>query len=205
MELSPGLPHGEERTSKRDVIFEQAMRVFAQKGFERTTIDDIAEQAGIAKGTIYYHFKGKNELFAYLLHESGLALIRQIDEGLGRGGPVQARLERVIEALLLFFQDYQDFCTILFSELMGPATRWREEMESLGREYVSRIADLVREGQQAGVLRQVDPQTVAGALFATVSIVALGRILGGEKLNARSASEEVKQILLSGLCLAKAE
>lgn len=199
MELSPGLPHGEERASKKDVIFEQAMRVFAQKGFERTTIDDIAEQAGIAKGTIYYHFKGKNELFAFLLQESGMVLIRQMDHELALGGSVRERLERIIDAHLVFFQDYQDFCTILFSELMGPATRWREEMDVLRESYVSRLTNLIREGQSNGELLPVSPKTTAQVFFGTISTVALGRILGGQRFDAETVADEVRQLLFGGI------
>lgn len=189
----------DERMTKREVIFEQALRVFAQKGFDRTTIDDIAEQAGIAKGTVYYHFKSKNELFSFLLQDGCRLLIQQIDDQLGRGGSTLERLERVIDAHLDFFENYPDFCTMFLLEVLGPINHWRDELAGIRHAYLSSMVKLIVEGQNEKVISPMNPQTALQAIFGTISTVALGRIFHGHKFDASQVSAEIKQVLFQGI------
>ena len=63
------------RHEKVDLIFKAAIEVFAESGFDQAKMDDIAKAAGVAKGTIYYHFKSKEELFVGLMNEGVQKLI----------------------------------------------------------------------------------------------------------------------------------
>ena len=63
-----------EKAARRETILEAARGVFAEKGILASTIDEIAARAEVAKGTIYLHFKSKEEMFSALLEE-GLALV----------------------------------------------------------------------------------------------------------------------------------
>ena len=60
---------------KKRKVFEAATRLFAQKGFDKTTVDEIAESAQVAKGTVYYYFKGKEEIFLFLVEE-GIEILK---------------------------------------------------------------------------------------------------------------------------------
>lgn len=203
MALCSGPGRHEDRT-KKDIIFEQAMRVFAQKGFERATIDDIAEQAGIAKGTIYYHFKSKNELFAFLLHEGSLILIDRVQAELNSDGPVLERLERIIDVHLGFFQEYRDFCSMLLTEVLGPADRYTEHLRPLSQGYQEPLLRLIQEGQRQGVLCPVNPRTAMQSIFGMLNTVALGRIFQDKEFNADEVAGDVKRILFEGLALPNA-
>ncbi len=55
--------------TKRDEILEVALKIFAKKGYENTTLDEIAKEVGITKPAIYYHFKNKNELYNFIFQE----------------------------------------------------------------------------------------------------------------------------------------
>lgn len=67
----PGRPRADERIPEgsRNRLLDSAAQVFARRGYERATIDDIAAAAGLSKGTVYWHFASKGELFAALLEE----------------------------------------------------------------------------------------------------------------------------------------
>ena len=64
----------------RDRLLEAAARVFAERGFERASVDDIAAEAGLSKGTLYWNFKSKDELFRALMDEH---LVRRMHEIFG--------------------------------------------------------------------------------------------------------------------------
>jgi len=65
----------------RSLICRKAVRVFAEKGYDATSVQEIAEATGVAKGTIYYHFKGKRELFVASIKEGLRELIDEAKAG----------------------------------------------------------------------------------------------------------------------------
>ena len=60
-------------------IFETSMRLFAEKGYDATSIEDITETVGVAKGTLYYHFTSKEEIFDFLIEEGIKLLQNSVD------------------------------------------------------------------------------------------------------------------------------
>ena len=60
-------------------IFETSMRLFSEKGYEATSIEEITATVGVAKGTLYYHFSSKEELFNFLIGEGVKLLQNSVD------------------------------------------------------------------------------------------------------------------------------
>ena len=58
------------------LIFKAAIKVFSQNGYNGTTMDDIAKEANVAKGTLYYHFKSKEEIFKFIIN-GGMDIISE--------------------------------------------------------------------------------------------------------------------------------
>jgi AcrR family transcriptional regulator len=100
-----------KRDARRQQILEAAGRLFKSKGYEATSVDDIAEEADIAKGTIYYHFDTKEEIVLALTINSVEDARSRILDSLAQG-------QTVIEALQTFFVE---------------ASRWTEENAELAK------------------------------------------------------------------------
>jgi AcrR family transcriptional regulator len=66
--------------ARRQAILEAAVAVFAARGFAATKLDDVAEQAGVAKGTIYLHFKDKQDLFEQMVRDAVSPVIARLEE-----------------------------------------------------------------------------------------------------------------------------
>ena len=60
-------------------IFETSMKLFAEKGYDATSVEEITATVGVAKGTLYYHFSSKEEIYNFLLEEGTKLLINNID------------------------------------------------------------------------------------------------------------------------------
>ncbi|MDQ7053892.1 MAG: TetR/AcrR family transcriptional regulator [candidate division KSB1 bacterium] len=85
MSIPSDLPRKErEKLLRRQAILDAASRIFAQKGFERATLDEIAEAAEFGKGTIYNYFSSKEELFFTLLEEGRQYFQELIQQALNR-------------------------------------------------------------------------------------------------------------------------
>ena len=66
--------------ARRQAILEAALDVFAAEGFAAAKLDDVAEKAGVAKGTIYLHFKDKQDLFEQMVREAVFPVIARLEE-----------------------------------------------------------------------------------------------------------------------------
>lgn len=186
--------------SRRLPIFDAAVKVFAEKGFARATVEEIAKQAGIAKGTIYYNYKGKKELFLSLLEEGIERLEAAVSRDVARKDTVLAKLEALVSAQLSFFEEYRDYCKILLSEVWGLGHRWEEQVQQLRSGYFKTIQELLEKGQAEGVIRDdLETETTAAAIFGAVGVAALDRFVFAQEYKYDRISQTLRQFLLKGV------
>ena len=94
-----------EPRTKADAILNAAQRLFTQFGFRRTSIDDIAREAGIAKGTVYLYFDGKEAVFRAMQARNLAEAQAACDAAEMAGGSLRDRLRGVLEALYASLYD----------------------------------------------------------------------------------------------------
>jgi len=185
---------------RRLPIFDAAVKVFAEKGFARATVGEIAKQAGIAKGTIYYNYKGKKELFLSVLEEGIERLEAAVSREVARKDTVLAKLEALVSAQLGFFEEYRNYCKILLSEVWGLGHRWEEQVQRLRSGYFKTIQDLLEKGQAEGAIRgDLETETAAAAIFGAVGVAALDRFVFAQEYKYDRILQTLKQFLLKGV------
>jgi AcrR family transcriptional regulator len=182
----------------RDRIFRAALSVFAERGFSEATVDDIVTRAGIAKGTIYYHFPSKEVLFRDLL-EAGVEALRARVIGAQAEPPGLGALAAALDEQVELFLSYRDFYRLLVTDLWWLHDRWPDDVQRIRRRYLEPLADVVRAAQALGEVRSdVDPDLVAPALFGVISHVTLHLWLE-ERPDAATAKTVVRTLCLNGL------
>jgi len=102
---------------KKQQIIETALQLFATKGFHETSIQDIAESVGIAKGSVYNHFKSKEDLLVSALKHTVIRMMEEVALAASSPGlSPRERLERKLESQLRFAEEHKAFITMLFNE-----------------------------------------------------------------------------------------
>ncbi|MFL6140944.1 MAG: TetR/AcrR family transcriptional regulator [Labedaea sp.] len=154
-------------------LFNATLTLVGTKGMAGLTVDDIAAEAGVAKGTVYYNFGSKDGLVEALLRH-GLGLLAEALRAAERPTETDDTLAQLVDGALAFFAEYPTFGQLLVSELWRTPGQWhktltllRDEVTSIIRAQLQRLADLGR------LPTEVDVRTAAGALFGTVLVVAL--------------------------------
>ncbi len=94
-------------------IIDSAARLFAQRHYHEVRMDDIAAQAEVAKGTLYLHFKTKEDLYAGLILSCGNQLLEKLDAQVHRDGPPAEKLEAFIREVIHFFDSYPYFLELV--------------------------------------------------------------------------------------------
>ena len=169
----------EEASRRRAEIMEAAMRCFVRKGYHRTTVEEIAREAGIAHGTLYLYFRSKKDvLFAFLeqaVKETASELlhnaeVRKPEEVLGR----------FIESRLQLHQGNNNLLKIIFAESLFDPTMAKEFTERVLQPTRQALSGYLQRCQEAGSLRVTDPDLAAQTLMATLAgyVLAWGAIAG---------------------------
>ena len=166
-------------------ILEAARQVFAKKGFHQATVDDIAEAAGVAKGTVYLYYQSKREVyFAALKFGIGQMYSLLVDE-LTRVSTPEDKLKALIAAKLAYFDENREFFNIYYSELGNiPTTHPAgidNEFKTLYQEQARLVEAILREGARKKVIRNVRIEQTALAISDIIRGVVTHRILGWSK------------------------
>ncbi|MFI8516526.1 TetR/AcrR family transcriptional regulator [Streptomyces sp. NPDC085481] len=166
------------RQATRSKLYEAAVTLIAEQGFSATTVDEIAERAGVAKGTVYYNFKSKTELFEELLRHGVSLLTASLrtaaEETAERGGSRVEALDAMIRAGLVFIDRYPAFTQLYVAELWRTGRAWNSTLLVVRQEAVAVVENVLREGVAAGELSdEIDVQLTAAALVGMVLVAAL--------------------------------
>jgi AcrR family transcriptional regulator len=146
-----------------------AAALFAERGLDGATMSDIAAATGIPRATLYYHFDGKEAVFACMCDRVFGEFEEAVAAALSGRGSAAERLGRVVRAQLSCYAAYPEAFLAVHLDL-GRAVRRAEISERAARAYLRPVARLLEEGAADGSIRPVvNPRTVAAALLGAVA------------------------------------
>lgn len=109
------------RTKRK--IFETSMKLFAEKGYDGTSIEEITSEVGVAKGTLYYHFSSKEEIFNFLIEEGMNLLKNSIKIKIDKQDKYIDKIRAIVLIQIKIIVKYENFMTIVLSEVWGNSPR----------------------------------------------------------------------------------
>jgi TetR/AcrR family fatty acid metabolism transcriptional regulator len=162
-------------------IQEATMRVIARKGMAAATMQEIADEAGVAKGTIYLYFRDRDELVEKTFEGAITQLMEQIDAVVTREMPFAEKIRAIIAAQLAFFGENREFFRLYLSLRMpeGPGPRQARQKETCHPRYrvrAQRLADVLRKAMEAGEILEVDPYRLALFIIEGSTAIILERL-----------------------------
>ena len=96
-------------------IFETSMRLFAEKGYDATSIEDITETVGVAKGTLYYHFTSKEEIFDFLIEEGIKLLQNSVDIKIAKYSNYLDKIKAIVLIQIKIVNKYENLINIILT------------------------------------------------------------------------------------------
>jgi AcrR family transcriptional regulator len=161
------------RADTRQKLYEAAVELIAEQGFTATTVDDIALRAKVAKGTVYYNFKSKTDLFEELLRH-GIGLLTDAFRAAVAGKPPREAVAALVRAQLEYIRRYRAFAQLLLSEMWRTNREWQQTLILLREQAIGVIAETVQAGVDSGDLPpDLDVRVASSALFGVGLVVAV--------------------------------
>lgn len=163
------------RAVKTGAILRAAAQVFAEQGYQAATVDDIAERAGIGKGTVYEYFRNKQELFFAVFDNYIASMERLAKQSLEHPSQTAAdQIQQMIHAALAMSAEARDLFPLVFEFWSASASPDRQKrVATMFRNTYAKlrtlIADQIRKGQRKGDFdRSADASRIAAVLVGAL-------------------------------------
>jgi len=176
--------------TKRDAICDAALELFAEQGIEATTIRDIAQRADAAEGTLYRHFKGKDDLAGWLYQRCAQELQSRLAEATEAAATPAEKLEALIRGVFDFFGERPTSCTYLLSNRSEDAGGDGQASAQASTEVpppLGFFVEVIEAGQKEDAFQDEAAPLLAGWILAMVQRTVLflkAGTLGGTRASA---------------------
>lgn len=179
-------------------IFETSMKLFAKKGYDATSIEEITATVGVAKGTLYYHFSSKEEIFNFLVEEGMKLLQNSIDIKTAKFPNYIDKIKAVVLIQIKIVVKYEDLITILLSQFWGNETR-NQKCKKHIFEYIQKIENIVKEGIDAGQIKEGNPQAIASEIYGLICSSLVFKLRNEEEIDVMKLYKEFENTVIEGL------
>lgn len=152
----------------RQQILDASLRLFSKRGFARTTVRDIAHQAGITDAAIYYHFKSKRELLQALVEERGFVHTLQNLAGVSADYPLQQTLLWMSRGAINIMDENRDFLRLIIMEGLGGNPAAVEQCRRLIDLWENALSAVFQRYQEKGDLTKNSTDTLARQIIYTI-------------------------------------
>jgi AcrR family transcriptional regulator len=188
-----------DHATRQGQILEVAARVFCERGYEATSMGDVAAAVGMTKAGLYHHIAGKEDLLAAIMNY-GMDLFEE--RVLARTGGIADPLERLRRTLkghlLLVLRDRPKEVTVILHEGGALPAAARARLDARKKRYIRFLEKTIRELQMRKVARPVDPTVAAFALLGMVNWTSRWFRAGG-RIDEETLAESMTQFFLQGL------
>ena len=147
----------EELAKKRDSILDAAMKLLQEKGYTKTTMSDVAREAGIGRGTVYWHFDSKDDLFFELMEREVARMEEAMAPLLQQPMPALVAIDAMLQSAFQYYEGanplFQAFLSILGGAGEEMERRFAARMAELYGQYNGMVAALLEQGKAEGTVR----------------------------------------------------
>ncbi|GAA0726999.1 TetR/AcrR family transcriptional regulator [Clostridium malenominatum] len=179
-------------------IFESAIKVFSIYGYDGATMDEVAAQAGVAKGTLYYHFKSKEEIFKYIIEE-GMNLIKgRIEGAVKEESNSILKLKTLCKVQISLVYEKRDFFKVVMSQLWGQELRQLQLRDSI-HEYIKDIEEYLEEAMKDGFIKSGEKSFMAYTIFGMLCSTAVYELINSDKNNVDEVVDNLMNYILTGI------
>jgi AcrR family transcriptional regulator len=185
-------------------ILNQAMRLFLEKGYHGTSIDDITHAAALTKGAFYWHFKSKEDLLERIIGEYEKRFLEGMIHSVEKvkGGALD-KFERYIHFNSAFAYYNRELCVsfdTLAAELVGAHHRIEPKIRRIYKRYQNFLKDLISHGKREKLFRkEIDANLAALAIIAFHDGILLQWSMNRNEVDGETLVKTFKKIMLNGL------
>lgn len=195
-----------EKQARRSQILDAARELFFAKGFESTTVEEIATRTELSKGAIYLHFPSKEEIYITLMLEGSEILYEMLRESVDADLPADTLLRRLGQAYLRFYREYTGYFRMLFLYYSSLEIHQKltpnlcERCEASAKQSLMLVTSVVQKGIEQGIFRPCNPWEAAIMLWTCQNgIILLGERGDDQALQLQTSVEKIHDLFVESM------
>ncbi|HJT16665.1 MAG TPA: TetR/AcrR family transcriptional regulator [Thermoanaerobaculia bacterium] len=175
------------------------IRLICREGLKSVTMERVAQETGIAKGTVYLHYRDKQELLD-AVKESALApVMRKFDDALHDADTPDAKLRAVAVQYFSYFEEHRDLFRVLIYEREVVRVQGSRFQSERYRHMVQQTARVIGDGVRAGLFRDVDAHNVAAMFIDSMYALMNQRLLSQKPAPVEDDADLIGDLFIHGL------
>ncbi len=188
------------RKENIEAVYEAAMKVFAEYGFKKATVEDIAASLGMTKGNLYLYVKDKQDLYEKSVRHALLRWQGLVRDAIYREPDVKKKFLVMGEKALEYLSRDDDFRRVLVRDPdIFPMFPVRDPYEVINRNSVNMIRSILKQGIEEGVFRRVNLKTLPEVLFAIYKMLVIRTYIAQEGKSMRRMFAETMETVTLGI------
>lgn len=187
----------DETKSTKQRILDAALNIFSSKGYYGTPVDEIVEEAHTSKGSMYFHFPNKEQLFLALVDQFANVLERNVTEAIADSSKGMGRVKIAIENVLDTFGKYRRPAKILLVQAVGLGSVFDKKRMEVTDRFAELIQTYLDEAIEVGEIEAVDTEVISHAWMGAIYNVVIKWVYTGEPSPQRIMDELVPMLLKS--------
>ena len=170
----------EKARATRERILDAAAKVFASKGYHETRVDDIVDASETSKGSVYFYFPGKQQIFLALVDQFADLLQRRLAEAIAEEDDGVCRVNAALKACLETFGRYRGLAKILLIQAVGLGTVFEEKRLEIHERFATMIESHLNQAVAEGDIPLIDTEVTAYAWMGAIYEVVIRWVYTGE-------------------------
>jgi len=195
----------EEAAQTRQQLLNAALSIFSRQSFDATTLEEVAEAAGVTRGAIYHHFGSKADLFQALIEEASTQGGEVVQQAISGGGSFTDITRRVLEHTLTLLEENRRFRETMALSLFRSGSS--PELEALAQmryeqaiTQVTQLAGFFQAGIDQGALRpDLDPFTAARGFLAYQNGLAMLWLSNRDAFSIKDQASQFADLFMKGV------
>ncbi|HUV79194.1 MAG TPA: TetR/AcrR family transcriptional regulator [Desulfobacterales bacterium] len=161
-----------KKKKTRQAILDAAIKLFSEKGFEKTSVDELAKEAGVGKSTIYGYFHTKNEIFLAFCEDQVDFVFADLAQKRDPDASLQEQLLTLFMGQFRYVTKNYNFGRILAREMIFPKELTMEKSNDLSERYLSALGEILTRAISRGELRDdLELLYISGHFYAFYILV----------------------------------
>lgn len=191
-------------TERRAEIMRTAARIFREKGYNATSVADIAEVLGTDRASLYYYVGSKQELFHEIVRDAAEANATRSEAIRDGADPAPDKIAALITALMASYAEHYPYLFVYIQEDLSKVadgrTRWARQMHAINKRFDDAVVEIVQSGLDTGTLRSdASARTIANGIIGMLNWTHRWYHRGGSGPGADEIGRAFADMVLNGL------
>jgi AcrR family transcriptional regulator len=193
----------DKKGKTKEKILKAALKVFSEKGYHATNVDDIVEKSETSKGGFYFYFPSKKELFLTLIDEMTAILFNKVEKEVGESDDVVEQIEKALWKGMHVFTKYRTLAKFLLVEAVGSGSVFEKKRFAIYTRFAALIKELLDKAVSQGKIQPLDTEVVSWIWVGAISQLIIRWLYLEETKPLEKDFETLKETLMRSVGLGR--